>query len=598
MARRHGLTINHLASKGTVIALATGALLLAAPAATALAAPPSGGEACPGAVPACLAGQSRQTGQPTISAAALVPGIGSSAGPLFGLIGNGVDAAADCTTHCNGGNGGLLFGNGGNGANGGRGGNAGLFGNGGIGADAVTAGQAGGNGGNGGLLSGSGGKGGKGADGAVAGQAGGAGGNGGSAGLVFGDGGAGGAGGAGVRGLDGVNAPSTADTASPAPGPPTFPEENRRRTARATNSVPMEALAAMVSAVRTGLAAATVRTPSSARARAALPPAVAAATVVTGEVRQAMAATAQPEGSAQAAPTASEATGATAATAWPREPMAATAATAVPSSLPQAALREPGVAAVTALTGRREPMAGPAARAVPAGGADCSAAAAAPVAPVVPGRLAGAVRPAATVAPVASAALITPSKYRRWEVLGAPGGTRATGAPAVMAATAAQLVPGAPGACSGRPEVMEAAAVAVHGGRGPQPEPRVTEAPAALAQADQVGHKETQESPARRANRAPQASRDDALRLPDRTQEAAPSIAIARQISAVAGPAAVTPRPRSVSQLVRDSGDRTGTRRSELLWHDEKRAGGDLKPAQCRFESDRGHGSAANLNAP
>jgi hypothetical protein len=493
-------------------------LLLAAPAATALAAPLSDAGACPGAAPACLAGQNRQTGQPTISAAAFVPGIGSSAGPLFGLIGNGVDAAADCTTDCNGGNGGLLFGNGGNGANGGRGGNAGLFGNGGLGADGVTAGQAGGDGGNGGWLSGSGGKGGKGADGAVAGQAGGAGGNGGSAGLVFGDGGAGGAGGAGVRGLDGVNAPSTADSANPNPGTPNFPggepqkngagdqlgadggagsdgvgSQNGAHGGDGQNAVVSEGEGGTATGGRGGDGG------------------------DGGSAAGNGAATARPEGSAQAAPTASEATGATAATAWPREPMAATAATAVPSSLPQAALREPGVAAVTALAGRREPMAGPAARAVPAGGADCSAAAAAPVAPVVRGRLAAAVLPVATVAPVVSAALITPSKYRRLEVLGAPGGTRATGAPAVMAATAAQLVPGVPGACSGRPEVMEAAAVAVHGGRGPQPEPRVTEAPAAMAQADQVGHKETQESPARRANRAPRASRDDAFRLPELT---------------------------------------------------------------------------------
>ncbi|MGE2738063.1 PGRS repeat-containing protein, partial [Mycolicibacterium vaccae] len=99
---------------------------------------------------------------------------GTPARPMFGpggwLGGDGLDAAADCTgTACNGGNGGLLFGNGGKGANGGIGGNAGLIGNGGAGG-AGLAGQAGGDGGRGGSL--------------------------------FGNGGAGGAGGAGVRGAD------------------------------------------------------------------------------------------------------------------------------------------------------------------------------------------------------------------------------------------------------------------------------------------------------------------------------------------------------------------------------------------------------------
>lgn len=57
------------------------------------------------------------------------------------LVGNGVDAASDCVgAACNGGNGGLLFGNGGAGANGGNGGNAGwLGGNGGNGAAGVNA---------------------------------------------------------------------------------------------------------------------------------------------------------------------------------------------------------------------------------------------------------------------------------------------------------------------------------------------------------------------------------------------------------------------------------------------------------------------------
>ena len=58
-------------------------------------------------------------------------------GPGGWLIGNGIDAAEDCEGDaCNGGDGGLLWGNGGNGANGGDGGNAGFwFGNGGAGAD-------------------------------------------------------------------------------------------------------------------------------------------------------------------------------------------------------------------------------------------------------------------------------------------------------------------------------------------------------------------------------------------------------------------------------------------------------------------------------
>ncbi|MGE2688682.1 hypothetical protein ACQI4D_02330, partial [Mycolicibacterium pulveris] len=55
------------------------------------------------------------------------------------LIGDGIDAAADCVgAACNGGNAGLLFGNGGDGANGGRGGAGGFFfGAGGKGGDGV-----------------------------------------------------------------------------------------------------------------------------------------------------------------------------------------------------------------------------------------------------------------------------------------------------------------------------------------------------------------------------------------------------------------------------------------------------------------------------
>ena len=62
-------------------------------------------------------------------------------GPGGWLIGDGLDAADDCTgTACNGGNGGLLGGNGGDGKNGGSGGNAGyLFGDGGNGGNGGTA---------------------------------------------------------------------------------------------------------------------------------------------------------------------------------------------------------------------------------------------------------------------------------------------------------------------------------------------------------------------------------------------------------------------------------------------------------------------------
>ncbi|MET0900021.1 MAG: hypothetical protein ABWY45_19090, partial [Mycobacterium sp.] len=100
--------------------------------------------------------------------------------PAFGpggwLIGNGLDAPADCEGDaCNGGNGGALWGNGGNGANGGKGGNAFLFGNGGNGGAGhvfneetgeyeESLGVAGGNGGNGGWFFGNGGLGGFGGD--------------------------------------------------------------------------------------------------------------------------------------------------------------------------------------------------------------------------------------------------------------------------------------------------------------------------------------------------------------------------------------------------------------------------------------------------
>ncbi|MGB3232589.1 MAG: hypothetical protein WBB57_17970, partial [Mycobacterium sp.] len=65
---------------------------------------------------------SQRTSSGSDSRSAVVPMIGEGGW----LVGNGIDAAADCAAAaCNGGNGGLLRGSGGDGANGGRGGNAG-----------------------------------------------------------------------------------------------------------------------------------------------------------------------------------------------------------------------------------------------------------------------------------------------------------------------------------------------------------------------------------------------------------------------------------------------------------------------------------------
>jgi hypothetical protein len=137
---------------------------------------------------------------------------GTAANPNAGLlIGNGF--SYDATTcpvgrTCNGGNGGLLFGDGGTGYNAGNGGSAGLWGNGGNGGNAPGAfappntvnGNGyvnGGNGGNGGLFFGDGGIGGAASTDAT-------GGNGGAGGLFFGVGGMGGFGGAGA-----VSCPAT-----------------------------------------------------------------------------------------------------------------------------------------------------------------------------------------------------------------------------------------------------------------------------------------------------------------------------------------------------------------------------------------------------
>ena len=122
------------------------------------------------------------------------------------FIGNGANAAFDCVgSACNGGNAGILVGNGGNGANGGSGGRAGLLlgngGNGGNGSSrAILAASLGlsvngGNGGRAGLFGGTGGNGGNGTDAQYDGlavvtrvTAAGNGGSGGGSGLLFGNG--------------------------------------------------------------------------------------------------------------------------------------------------------------------------------------------------------------------------------------------------------------------------------------------------------------------------------------------------------------------------------------------------------------------------
>ncbi len=130
------------------------------------------------------------------------------------LIGNGANGLPG--TGQNGGDGGLLIGNGGNGGSGGpnqaggNGGSAGLFGSGGAGGtggfnSSTGAGEPGGRGGNGGLLVGTGGAGGAGGTAGIAGAAGGNGGAGGSAVGLFGAGGNGGTGGSGGAGLGGVD---------------------------------------------------------------------------------------------------------------------------------------------------------------------------------------------------------------------------------------------------------------------------------------------------------------------------------------------------------------------------------------------------------
>jgi hypothetical protein len=137
--------------------------------------------------------------------------------PISFFVGDGADAdPLTCGTNCNGGNAGILWGNGGDGANGGSGGNAGFFiGNGGNGSNGLDAtgttaanyvgATNGGNGGWGGFLVGNGGNAGNGgsdtvalAGDAVAGD----GGTGGTGGILSGNGGTGGNGGSAVS-IDG-----------------------------------------------------------------------------------------------------------------------------------------------------------------------------------------------------------------------------------------------------------------------------------------------------------------------------------------------------------------------------------------------------------
>ena len=171
------------------------------------------------AAPACST--SGRAAPPRVAATSLRSGAAHGLPPIIGpggfLFGDGLDALEidpNCTANCNGGNGGLLWGNGGDGAFGGTGGNAGLlFGNGGNGGNGtqavlddegnvVSAATPGGNGGRGSFFFGNGGNGGNGADAVYEGglrvspaTAGSDGGDGGNGALFFGNGGNGGDGG-------------------------------------------------------------------------------------------------------------------------------------------------------------------------------------------------------------------------------------------------------------------------------------------------------------------------------------------------------------------------------------------------------------------
>ncbi|WP_208301242.1 hypothetical protein [Mycobacterium sp. DL440] len=143
-------------------------------------------------------------------------GNGTAEHPNAGiLIGKGYSYGTvdgDCASSCNGGSGGMLFGQGGNGFGGGTGGSVGLIGNGGAGGAGTVDNLNGGNGGQGGIFgnggaggagfgTGNGGNGGNagvfmnGGTGGAAGADGGTGGTGGLGGLLTGNGGTGGTGG-------------------------------------------------------------------------------------------------------------------------------------------------------------------------------------------------------------------------------------------------------------------------------------------------------------------------------------------------------------------------------------------------------------------
>jgi hypothetical protein len=98
-------------------------------ASTAVAAPPDLDSASSDPVCSLALVEGCSTGGSTIGngspSTRVAAGSGVQVGPFLGLIGNGIDASPDCVGNaCNGGNGGLLWGNGGNGANGGSGGSA------------------------------------------------------------------------------------------------------------------------------------------------------------------------------------------------------------------------------------------------------------------------------------------------------------------------------------------------------------------------------------------------------------------------------------------------------------------------------------------
>ncbi|WP_059020358.1 hypothetical protein [Mycobacterium sp. M26] len=107
-----------------------GAGLLLATAGTAQAAPAE--ESSPSGLQCLMTNTDCPSGQAaakTVALATPVANVNIRDVPIIGIfIGNGADAQPGCVgTACNGGNAGLLFGNGGNGLDGGTGGNGGFF---------------------------------------------------------------------------------------------------------------------------------------------------------------------------------------------------------------------------------------------------------------------------------------------------------------------------------------------------------------------------------------------------------------------------------------------------------------------------------------